>query len=781
MKTQQLPTERSARRMAALVFGVVAAILAGAGYWGYCAEAEVALRASSQTHARDGMVHFAPIAGLFILVSAALVALYYRGRQTRIMANLITAEKRRTEAMDEAREIGERHSAILQAIVDGFWLVDTDGRIQEVNAAYCRMSGYSATELKSMRIADLEALENREEISSVIQKIITQGADRFESRHRRKDGSIFDVEVSVQSRPTGGVIAAFVRDITVRKRAQARVVRLSMLYAALSECNDAIVHAGSAAELMPRICRNVVEQGGLKMAWIATPDAASGRVFPSAAYGDGLDYLSDIEISVNADEAMGRGPTGTTIREGIPVWCNDFQNAAGTAPWHASAGRFGWKSSGTIPLRLRKKTIGALTVYSDTCDAFDEEIRALLVKMADNISFALDHFAEEDERRREHLELISLRTAVEQSASTIVITDPEGNIEYVNPAFEKSSGYSMAEAIGRNPRVLSSGEQSIAFYQQLWASIKSGHIWRGEFHNRRKDGSLYWEKGIISPVVNDSREVVHFIAIKDDITKRKVMEAKLLEALDRAEAGNRAKRDFLSMMSHELRTPLNGIIGFADLLADTQTDAEHRSWAQMISSSGYQLLKLVSDILDFSNIDNSNTTLEAVPIGVADLVETSCKKIHRNAAERGLAFHIETAPGVPEQIHGDRRRISQILVNLLANAVKFTSHGSVVLRLAAVVDGGRHWLEFTIEDTGVGISTEKLGILFQPFTQADSTLRRPFEGAGLGLAISQQLAEAMGGSISVTSTQDLGSTFTFRLPVDAGGEIGAPPTGGSGG
>ena len=371
------------------------------------------------------------------------------------------------------------------------------------------------------------------------------------------------------------------------------------------------------------------------------------------------------------------------------------------------------------------------------------------------------------ERKQAEDELQNLRTAVDQSANTIVITDPSGRIEYVNPAFEKSTGYTTTEALGQNPRVLKSGQQDAGFYRRLWETISAGEIWRGQFQNRRKDGTLYWESATISPVLNALGEIVHFIAIKENITDRKALEANLLEALDRAESANRAKSDFLAVMSHELRTPLNGVLGFAELLSETPLNEEQMDFAQTIKCSGNHLLDVVNDILDFSSIEKGRMVLEPGPVVIADLVESSTLAARKVAADKGLEFRLAVEPGTPAQVTGDGRRIRQVLINLLGNAVKFTMRGSVLLRVAGSASHGRGTLDFSIEDTGPGIPTEMLGYLFKPFTQADSTLRRQFEGTGLGLAISNRLATAMGGSISVVSAPGKGSTFTFHLPLEA--------------
>jgi len=258
---------------------------------------------------------------------------------------------------------------------------------------------------------------------------------------------------------------------------------------------------------------------------------------------------------------------------------------------------------------------------------------------------------------------------------------------------------------------------------------------------------------------------------------RKEAEIHLQEALIRAEAGSQAKSNFLGIMSHELRTPLNGVLGSAELLTFTAIDEEQRALVETVTSCGEHLLAIVQDILDFSSLEAGKQAIHAAPMAVAELIEQSVLTVQISAAAKGLAFRCETSPDVPRQITADALRIRQILINLLGNAVKFTAKGSVILRVQPGA-GGRS-LDFSVEDTGIGISPETIGLLFKPFTQVDSTFSRSFGGTGLGLAISKRLAEAMGGSITVTSASGKGSTFTFHLPLesapDSSGRITAPP------
>lgn len=363
----------------------------------------------------------------------------------------------------------------------------------------------------------------------------------------------------------------------------------------------------------------------------------------------------------------------------------------------------------------------------------------------------------------EHLQ--KLRMAVEQSANAIIITDAQGTIEYVNPAFEKCTGYARSEVIGKNPRILKSGEHDASFYRELWTTLTSGKIWHGEMRNRHRNGSIFWESATISPVLNTQGTIVAFIAVKEDITERKSLEISRLDAIRRAETANRAKSDFLAVMSHELRTPLNGVLGFAELLADTPLNQEQKEFTQTIRESGTHLLQVVNDILDFSSIEKDRLFLETAPFAVGELVETALSPTWKSARDKGLALRYLTDPETPRQMTGDVRRIRQILLNLVGNAVKFTQEGSVLLRVSPAKIGNAPALDFSIEDTGVGIQPAAIDKLFTPFMQEDTTLHRAFEGTGLGLAISQRLAIAMGGLITVESTPGKGSIFTLRIPV----------------
>lgn len=357
-----------------------------------------------------------------------------------------------------------------------------------------------------------------------------------------------------------------------------------------------------------------------------------------------------------------------------------------------------------------------------------------------------------------------LSKAIEASPVSVVITDIKGNIEYVNPFFEEKTGYTLKEIIGGNPRILKSGKQPKHYYEHMWNTILSGKIWRGEFQNKKRNGEIYWEKGIISPVTNGGGEIVHFIAIKEDITQQRQILLDLKKAKEKAEQSDKLKSSFLANMSHEIRTPMNGIIGFAELLKDPNLNGEQqKEFISIIQKSGDRMLSTINDIIDISKIESNLVTVDLATFELKTFL-TEIQLFFEpeiNKKQLYLDFINAKDPHSPK-IESDPVKLNSIITNLIKNAIKFTKKGGISFGYQ-VID---NTIQFIVKDTGIGIPKDRQQAIFERFVQADIADSRVYEGSGLGLAISKSYTEMLGGTIRLESAENKGTSFYINFPYN---------------
>lgn len=325
--------------------------------------------------------------------------------------------------------------------------------------------------------------------------------------------------------------------------------------------------------------------------------------------------------------------------------------------------------------------------------------------------------AEITERKVAERELRKLSRVVEQSPAAVLITDPRGRIEYVNPAFSAVTGYAIEEVLGRTPSLLNSGRQDAATYRALWDRIRAGEVWRGELANKRKNGDIFWEHAAIGPIFDENGQITHFCAIKEDITARKQAEAELIQAKEAAEAADRAKGEFLANMRHEIRTPMNALLGMVHLTLATELTPKQRDYLTKTDAAARALLRLLEDILDYSRIETGQVQLEQTRFRLDRVLQQVQQLLQVQSQAKGLALHLELAPEVPLALVGDPLRLTQVLLHLGGNAVKFTERGTVQIRVDLAT--APCLLKFSISDTGIGLSEPLQAKLFERFSQAD--------------------------------------------------------------
>jgi PAS domain S-box-containing protein len=387
------------------------------------------------------------------------------------------------------------------------------------------------------------------------------------------------------------------------------------------------------------------------------------------------------------------------------------------------------------------------------------------------------------ERQKKEELITKLSKGIEQSPVSVVITDLDGNIEFTNPKFTESSGYSFDEVKGLNQRILKSGHTDDNMYKKLWETILKGEVWHGEFLNKKKNNELYWEDAKIGPIKDKYNNITHFIGIKQDITSRKKIEEELKEEkrllsirvdertadLSRLNAelekAVRMKDEFLASMSHELRTPLNAILGLSEVLQDEiygPLNFNQIKSLKTIEDSGRHLLSLINDILDVAKIEAGKIELEFSEFSVNGLCQACMTFIKQTALKKNISYDLKIDTSL-KTIVADERRLKQIIINLLSNAVKFTPENGEI-GLVVSDNSSSESINFMVWDNGIGIKQENIQKLFKPFVQIDSSLSREYAGTGLGLNLVKNLAEMHFGSVSVESIEGRGSKFTVSIP-----------------
>jgi diguanylate cyclase (GGDEF)-like protein/PAS domain S-box-containing protein len=442
-----------------------------------------------------------------------------------LLFSIIHDISERNRAEQKTEVLIKRHQALMKSALEGIHIMDLNGDVVEVNDTFCRMLGYTREEAVNLNVSDWDAQWSREELMERFGSLINVDGALFETRHRRKDGSLINVEVSTTGAEIDGnhYLYASSRDITARKETEAKLQRLVKLYDVLNQCNQAIMRCTSVEELLPLVCHDAVRFGGMRMAWIGWLDEATQLVKPVASFGVGKEYLEDIEISVKAGEPSGQGPTGTAIREDRPVWMQDFQSEPSLVPWRERGARSGWAASAALPLHRNGMVVGTLNIYSGTAYAFDEAERNLLVGMATDISYALTRFAMLAERSKNEDEM-RVAAVTFDTQEAIMITTPDARILRVNQAFSEITGYSKDDVIGQNPRIFQSGRHDAAFYQGMWSALRATGKWSGEIWDRRKDGSFYPKMMTITAVYDNDGNLTHYVAVFRDISSLKKSE-----------------------------------------------------------------------------------------------------------------------------------------------------------------------------------------------------------------------------------------------------------------
>ena len=600
---------------------------------------------------------------------------------------------------------------------------------------------------------------------------LQQGGRRFEWLHRALDGTDIWTDVTLTRMVVGGrsTLLAAIRDITDRKQAERiTAIRLDLIEFAARHSLD---------ELLTRSLDAIGEMVGSPIRFYHFVEADQKTLSLQQWSTATLERFCRAESKgahYGIDQA---GVWVDCVHARKPVVHNDYRSLPGKIglpPGHAEVVR-----QLVVPVLRDGKIVAILGVGNKPTNYSEQDVKA--------VSFIADVTWEIVERKRAKEKLqaeeVCLRAITGSAQEAILMITPQGLISFWNPAAERFFGYTAEEAIGQDLHALISPPRYRAMFSKAFPLFcqtgQGGAIGKTvELHALRKDGAEIPVELSLSAL--QFQDGWHAVGILRDITERKRAEQELSEIntallkqtefakemAARAEMASIAKSEFLANMSHEIRTPMNGVIGMTGLLLDTELNTEQRHYAEVVRASGESLLGLINDILDFSKIEAGKLDLERLDFDLAMLLEDFADTLAARAHEKGLELLCDIDPATPTLLQGDPGRLRQVLANLVGNAVKFTDTGEVVVHVAVVSETATNAiLEFTVRDTGIGIPADKIGLLFDKFSQVDASTTRRYGGTGLGLAICKQLVRLMDGCIDVFSEPGKGSVFRFTVQL----------------
>jgi PAS domain S-box-containing protein len=677
----------------------------------------------------------------------------------------ITERKQAERALSESEQ---KFSTAFRLSPEAVILVSAkDGKYVDVNETFLRDLNYTRDEVIGKTSEELDVFYDYNDRVQLIKDVNEFGfVYGREYRIKTKSEKILTCLISTVNVTIGDTryYISSVLNITQRKEAEERIEYLNRIYAFLSQVNQAIVRIDNREELFDIICSIAIEFGKFRFAWIGLTDVKNNKVLPISFGGIENGYLDIVKESIGNN--INTNPyLIKLLREGVNIISNDICNDGFYKYDRDDAIKNGYKSSGIFPLRENNKIIGILCLYSDKINCFNEEEVRLMDEVSMDIAFALDYYVKESHRKEINEALskseLKFRTLFDNASDAILLIDDYRFIEF-NKVAEQIFGLERNTLLLKSPFELSpefqpDGTTSEEKAREYIDAAFQGKITRFEWLHKRADGTSFETEITLNSVYIGSKKML--LVVISDISERKRYEEGLKASIEKAEEMNRVKSNFLANMSHELRTPMTGILGFADILSKTLSDPEQKEMAEVIYRGGTRLTNTLNMILDLSKIEAEKIEVDSKPAVLSEIIIESVKLFEAAAEDKSLTLKSNIKDELTAIV--DEKLLIQVLSNLIKNSITYTKKGNITVELSGTCKEKIEYAEIKVTDTGIGIPSDSIELIFEPFRQVSEGWTRTFEGTGLGLTISKKYVELMNGTIYVESEINKGTTFTI--------------------
>jgi PAS domain S-box-containing protein len=743
-----------------------------------------------------------------------------------VMSNLQL--RKQQKELEESLKVHKDFYTLFNTSPEIHLIAGADSNIELINDSVQTILGYDPEKIIGHSLWEFVVGNNREQYVPVIEKAIqSQQSFEIETQTVTIDNQVKWIGWCAIHK--AGKWYSSGRDITYQKQLLAELQQLSLVASkmingvAISDANDKVVWINDAFSNITGYELADVENKKLRDVFVPDPNNTESvrgysanieskksysvhvhatckdggqiwlSVVTSVIYDDNgnvekyIRILVDITARKNGERdleilsfASRKSPSGMLTRDadGVVIWMNEaMEQITGYTLAEMQGKKFGNLLVGELTdmsvFKKAKQAVDENKAYDVEILIYPKDKSPIWVAMSNSpllsetgkVERQVASMIDITERKNAEDQLKLLSMVASHTTSGVVINNSKGEIEWVNPAFEKIVGYNLADVQDKYLGDILQGEHTdLSIIQRGRELSKNKQSFEVDLLAYRKDGKPIWVTVINSVILNNDGSVEKYIEVVIDISPKKKVELELMAAKEEALQLNKAKDMFMSVMSHEIRTPLNAVIGMSHLLLEIDTTEAQKENLNVLKFSADGLLVLINDLLDFTKIETGNVQLEKIDIDLRQIVQGVTRSLQYKTDEKGIYLKASVANEIPEIVIGDRTRLSQILLNLVSNAVKFTDEGGVSLDLEIIEQTDENVrIRFSVADTGIGIANDKLGTIFESFKQAEADTTRKYGGTGLGLAISKSLIELHDSRINVDSELGKGSTFWFTI------------------